>query len=63
MQICKNLPGVATTISGVVPDMILNCCSIDSPPSIAAEVSPVNFPSSLTNLSVCKNFWNSYIIE
>lgn len=53
MHICKKRPGVATTISGLEPDIIPNCCSIDSPPRIAAELSPVNFPNSLTNFNVC----------
>lgn len=52
MHICKKRPGVATTMSGAVPDITLNCCSMDSPPRIAADVSPVNLPSSLTNLRV-----------
>lgn len=53
MQMCKKRPGVATTMSGEEPDITLNCCSMDSPPRIAALVNPVNFPSSLTNLNVC----------
>lgn len=54
IQMWRNLPGVATTMSGAVPDITLNCCSIDSPPSIAAEDKPVNFPNSRKNLNV----WN-----
>lgn len=54
IQICRKRPGVATTMSGVEPLMMPNCCSIDSPPRIAAELSPVNLPNSRTNLNVYK---------
>uniref|UniRef100_A0A1B0A2K4 Uncharacterized protein n=1 Tax=Glossina pallidipes TaxID=7398 RepID=A0A1B0A2K4_GLOPL len=52
MHKCKNLPGVATIISGHVC-MAENWESIESPPKTNMVFNSKNFPSSLINLYVC----------